>query len=671
VSYLPPLQLQVRQQQQAWPAPRAMPRAMLEPRSGGESLWTGEDSRKSGAAFPCVAPVAERPSVAGSAQRTGESVDWARRLTAAGAFEGSPTESGCGVEGVAEPSTVTEACVYWNVRLLDGKTAVNDMVVTSGRLYQLTTGLDSFMFEDAVAAASVAGEQFRDSTEVHFSVSCAEPILRMPGETASLTHVQAKSIYRRESRGCPPVVFELVPTKVGPLTLILSLSTNNAIRGGQRIPLTVCVPSQQTAVRLPGLPPRPATSISAAALSGPSADLRLILTGAGEIEISTSARVGRPRPPASDWSVLTSEAIRARAALVSLSRRYRAEHSADSPFALVDAQRMCFEMAEIGARLHEKFFGHPDDAVMDSELRRLAQSIADTPDTAGVRVRLQIGATYQPFPWAVLYDGAYRGRPLTDVASVDPTCFWGERFRIDRAIVGNQAGAFRAPIIRGTVRVQQCLNPYLDEDQQDEEVIGVVDAQRRLFKDLPNVLAQPCIESAEGFATYLEAQDSGPCDLLYFFCHATAAKSKTALFTFTTEDPEQQAKLIFGPGGGHAVDVAAMKAKRRKPLADRPLIFLNACSTAAGDEAFQGQFLAQFLDRWQAAGLIGTDWEVPTVFADEFARRLLNYFVRDRLPLGDAFANASRDAFDQGNPFALVYALYAPPNFVISSGGST
>jgi hypothetical protein len=317
-------------------------------------------------------------------------------------------------------------------------------------------------------------------------------------------------------------------------------------------------------------------------------------------------------------------------------------------------------MAKIGAALHKAFFGTPRDRRTDSDTRRLAQAIADTP-AIGATARLQIVAAFQPFPWAVLYDGAYRGKPLTDdPASVDLACFWGHRFRIDRMIMGH-ASAARPPVLPATVRVQACLNRHLDDEPAAKALgVQVVSRQRALFEDLPGVAAHPRIESTDGFVAYLRSETA--CDLLYVFCHATAAQTRDALFTYSDQAPDTQAKLIFEPSPAAPVDVRAMQAAREAPLVDRPLVFLNACSSASGDEAFQSPMLEQFLERWGAIGVIGTDWEVPTVFADAFARRFFDHFLRARAPLADALWLAGREAFAEGNPFPLVYALYARPD---------
>lgn len=49
------------------------------------------------------------------------------------------------------------------------------------------------------------------------------------------------------------------------------------------------------------------------------------------------------------------------------------------------------------------------------------------------------------------------------------------------------------------------------------------------------------------------------------------------------------------------------------------------------------------------------------MFADTFAQRFMRYFLGEHRPLGEALTQTSQDAFEVGNPFPLIYALYAPP----------
>jgi hypothetical protein len=160
------------------------------------------------------------------------------------------------------------------------------------------------------------------------------------------------------------------------------------------------------------------------------------------------------------------------------------------------------------------------------------------------------------------------------------------------------------------------------------------------------------------------------CDMLYFFCHASSAVTMNELFFEVGTSPEMQASLLLDADPGLGITIQDMWQLRKDPLEGRPFVFLNACSTAQGDQAFQSLFLRHFVGRWRARGFLGTDWKVPTPFADAFGRRILEHFLKEGLTIAQALAKASTEAFAVDNPFPLVYALYAQPEIRVASRGS-
>ena len=546
------------------------------------------------------------------------------------------------------PATAARPPVHWNTRLLDGAAAVGPRPLEVGHRYAIETRLAPAPAPDATATAMLAAGAVTDGTEVRFVIACDQPILGDDGAPPT-TRVEDVRRYRRATGDTEPLIVGLRPTQPGPVVLTLTVITDNAIRASTTVMQFAIAP----AAAMP--PPAAVTSDVAApiaGLGGPPAQLRLELTSTSELRLATANTIGQPcRLPRAQADLIKIAADGARD-LLTLSRGYQAD-PANPPFGIRDSAGTMAELARIGAAMHDAFFGHPDE-VGDPGLQQLARDLAASPLDGGA-ARLQIGAGFQPFPWAVMYDGAWR---TPEATAVDPRNFWGHRFRIDRAIVGH-CGAARAPVVHGRPRVQPFVNPHVD-DEQAALGVKVVETQRTLFVGL-GADDRPAITSDDGFAEFLGPAHA-PCDLLYFFCHAHAAHDLTTLLTYTAQPADDQARLVLGQGPG--INVDRMRTLRRKPLADAPLVVLNACGSVAGDPAFTSPLLFQFLDRWRAIGVLGTDWEIPTVFADAFARRLVQYFLRDRLPLGEAFARTSDDAFAQGNPFPLIYALYAPPELV-------
>src|SRR6185436_9357919 len=108
-----------------------------------------------------------------------------------------------------------------------------------------------------------------------------------------------------------------------------------------------------------------------------------------------------------------------------------------------------------------------------------------------------------------------------------------------------------------------------------------------------------------------------------------------------------------------------LKKIRKAALKGKPLVFLNACSSSEADQYYQSQFVTLFVSQWQARAFIGSDWKIPTEFADAFARRMLDRFLgcdsKPRLALGAALHATAVDVLELKNPFPLIYALYGRP----------
>lgn len=98
----------------------------------------------------------------------------------------------------------------------------------------------------------------------------------------------------------------------------------------------------------------------------------------------------------------------------------------------------------------------------------------------------------------------------------------------------------------------------------------------------------------------------------------------------------------------------------RRYAADRPLVFMNACTTAGAQPLFTetNGWADTFLKRG-AAAFLGSLWEVRDQSAAAFARAFYQA-LKDGQNLGDAL-RAARAALDPGDPTYLAYALYGNP----------
>jgi hypothetical protein len=127
--------------------------------------------------------------------------------------------------------------------------------------------------------------------------------------------------------------------------------------------------------------------------------------------------------------------------------------------------------------------------------------------------------------------------------------------------------------------------------------------------------------------------------LLYFYCHA----SLTALALGESEKIEASRLLLMLSGAERPLDSQGC------------LVMINGCSTAVG--AASGDFQLATA-RPGLCGFIGTETDVPDIFALRFSLGLLHLLFRG-FSLGDAMQQMYRDHF----PLSLVYGLYAHPSF--------
>lgn len=103
-----------------------------------------------------------------------------------------------------------------------------------------------------------------------------------------------------------------------------------------------------------------------------------------------------------------------------------------------------------------------------------------------------------------------------------------------------------------------------------------------------------------------------PTSVLYLFCQCGGAANNPVLRFGSTNDP---ANVVLQTDFGTS------------PLADRPLVFANACTTLANDPYMASELEEAFFDRGCRA-YIGTETKVPIVFGSRFAEIFFRFFYR-------------------------------------------
>jgi hypothetical protein len=563
---------------------------------------------------------------------------------------------------------------YWNTRFPDNQLAQTARLAVVNVAVRIETGIelasDSFSLGSVISAGEL--HEGGQRVDVQFEVVGRGMQVRRPGGDWQ-PRVLSPLLECRPHQRCGPFAVDAIATAAGDVAIDLTLLVNNAIVRRQNIALRALDATALGAAAATGGPssvapqaPGPKIDLARYACM-PPVDARLdvheqgdfyvieLFDGPRRFQVTTNAR----------RSILQQQIVGWNMRLVKLSDSYRAmplsEGDPANGLRIIEGETVIRAFAEIGSEMHEALFGHPDEPGSE-DLKQFARRLARL-GVDGTPVRLQVNAEQPPLPWGVLYDAAYR-RLDGDMTSdnVDPTMFWGARFAIDRSI---HSMDFDLPDADDDSIAAARLQPVVNTSIDNEQKIHAAFAQMAFFEavdkaGVSDLEPEPPITSGDALVAFVKQPQ--PCRLIYFFCHAEAALTLNEYFMHPGQPPEEQAALILD-ASQQRLTVKELHKARRKPLPGRPLVFLNACGSARGDPAFPSMFLPLFLETWGASGFIGTDWKIPSVFADAFARRVLNSMIKGRQTVAQAFREATRTVVcEYRNPFPLIYALFVDPD---------
>ncbi|MBI5248822.1 MAG: CHAT domain-containing protein [Desulfomonile tiedjei] len=192
-----------------------------------------------------------------------------------------------------------------------------------------------------------------------------------------------------------------------------------------------------------------------------------------------------------------------------------------------------------------------------------------------------------------------------------------------------------------------CFNWDIDQDfrlevvqEQDafwkrlQQHHGVRLTEGKTSEDVVNWLKKPKLEN----------------QILYFFCHAESR-------SLDRGGPDSSAIELTG---GKQTTLRYFKLKApadRFKLAGSPLVFINGCQSASMSPLFYDGWVPYFLAKG-ARGVMGPVWDIPAVFASEWAIRLFNRLVEGP-PIGEAMLWLRREfLLKHNNLLGLAYSLY-------------
>ena len=547
------------------------------------------------------------------------------------------------------------------------------------REYAFSTGIERSPqaggFSRSLESAAYIG------TQVRFELRGDGVSFRAPSTQGRFETEAASDFEECTEVGTPEFRVVCRADRVGPVTILVRLMVDFRSWSDQRIDICGVAPAEDSDTdRSSQDAPAVRDSIEREQLRSGFRDglllsARQVEQGGWALSASNHQIRVTDQPVRITATELGLRAATCRSRLVALSRGERVADAARLS-ALASSGQLLLEFAKVGQDLHDALFGRSDPEEPDrfQHLGALARVIAglgwegDEVSAPYLEVNDQ---SHMPVPWGVVYDGWARamyleseGLPVPDGLidpqspdDVDPLCFWGNRFAVyhsDQERIGPPSSRVGSSTgIQTTALLNTTLPPVVVEAQR-AALVGLASAGRSAAFVLDRTLTDPAAVIAWAGRSRAE-----PCDLLWVMCHAhvpssqgqtgypnAAASSDDASLGFQGEDDRD-----------HLLKVGMLAKVCSGRLERRPLVILNACGSAQGDGVYREPFVDHFIGRWKARAMVGTDWDVPTHFADVFSRALLDR-LRSPLNVLDAVHSATRAGFAKGNPFGLIYSVH-------------
>jgi len=304
-------------------------------------------------------------------------------------------------------------------------------------------------------------------------------------------------------------------------------------------------------------------------------------------------------------------------------------------------------LARAGFLLYQGLFysqNDPGAKLLGDRLRELTRSGS---------LQIQVVSEQFLIPWGILYLA-----DRYDEANLDPELFLGFRHIVEYIPLQRQMAVLDSRI---TSQPALSVSVNVDTDIDDQRRVEVVGDQLRFWDGLDRGGAARVIvrRTDDEFVTALSQPDLAD-QILYFFGHASS----------------QQLGEAGGPDGSYLGLTGRRRItlgdlKLRAPVVDMmssgPLVVINACESAELSPLFYGGFMPYFTAKG-ARGMVGTECDVPVLFASEWARRFFERFLGGER-LGRTLLTLRRELYSQNrNLLGLLYAMYCDGDTRVEPG---
>lgn len=314
-------------------------------------------------------------------------------------------------------------------------------------------------------------------------------------------------------------------------------------------------------------------------------------------------------------------------------------------------QQAIHQVAQLGYRWFIRLFYSRREQKLAAEDEALGDLLLQA--SAGGPLRLQIVSSDFYLPWNLLYTPPTgRREPLTD-ETFAVEGIWGFRHVIEQVPARDLSHMAAGPVIEAGDGLQMSANINLNIDgTRYKPASEQLEYFRAKATQTPPGLRLTTRHTEQEVLQALQDPDNEE-EILYFYCHAVTEGSPATRF--------QESRIILTrEAQALKLDTLITATFGLPPLPKAPLVFLNACGSAAMDAQFYDSFV-QFMRDRGARTVIGTLNNTPTVAGAVFAMSFFEQFLQ-----GGPERAAAQLLFDlrrqfleaYRNPVGLSYALF-------------
>lgn len=240
------------------------------------------------------------------------------------------------------------------------------------------------------------------------------------------------------------------------------------------------------------------------------------------------------------------------------------------------------------------------------------------------------GTDWTSVPWGLLYTQ----EPPPSPAPIDPSYFWGLRFRLNYL-----AYAINKPMFSSLGRIDEAKSAYGFYWGNEQEIAEEVTRQQTIWAHLGNEVFVPdkklSTRHKDQLIDLIIKPGQKPSAVLYFFCHCAVDDGNDPVMRFgNTNDPSDNLRPF---------DWGASR------FTNQPVVFVNACTSVSSDPYLASILVDTFFTQGCRA-FLGTEIKVPIRLASRFAEIFYRYFYR------------TMD--DQGLPVAAGEAVFQARRFL-------